>query len=359
VRRWNGTPWDEVGTGSASGGGISNTPFLSAYPSLAIAPDGTPYVAWEDDPPMAAALNIYIRRWDGSAWIEVGTGSASDLGISQDYWEYSEQPSVAVAPDGTPFVAWHTTRAAAPLDLEVYIRSWNGTAWVEVGAGSASGRGVSNTPYLSVSPSLAIAPDGTPYVAWYDSSGGNYEIYVKHWNGLTWQEMGAGSASGGGISDDGASSALPSTAVAPDGSLYVAWNDESSGNWEIYVRRHAGDPTTVTLAGFEAISEGDAIRLEWETASEVDNLGFDLYRSQSVAGEQVRLNAALIPGQNPGSPTGAVYTWLDESVTPGLTNHYWLEDVDVYGQTTQHGPVQVTLPSRPYCHYLPLIHRSP
>jgi hypothetical protein len=42
------TGWDEVGTGSATDGGISDNSGASYRPSVAIAPDGTVHVAWED-----------------------------------------------------------------------------------------------------------------------------------------------------------------------------------------------------------------------------------------------------------------------------------------------------------------------
>jgi hypothetical protein len=99
-------------------------------------------------------------------------------------------------------------------------------------------------------------------------------------------------------------------------------------------------PTAVDLARFEASRQGSAVRVEWETVSEVDTLGFHLYR-QAVEGERVRLNAALIPTQVPGSPDGAVYTWLDEEAWPGRPYCYWLEDVDVYSLATLHGPACV------------------
>jgi hypothetical protein len=98
-------------------------------------------------------------------------------------------------------------------------------------------------------------------------------------------------------------------------------------------------PTAVDLARFEARAEGRAIVLEWETVSEVDNLGFNLYRAESEAGSRVQLNAGLIPSQALGSPLGAVYQFRDETALPGTTYYYWLEDVDIYGQSTYHGPV--------------------
>lgn len=102
------------------------------------------------------------------------------------------------------------------------------------------------------------------------------------------------------------------------------------------------DPTAVTLARFEAAAQAEGILIEWETATEMDNLGFNLYRSTAADGEYVQLNEALIPAQNPGAVFGSVYTWLDEGVTPGMTYFYQLEDVDAEGNTTLHGPVQAT-----------------
>jgi hypothetical protein len=100
-------------------------------------------------------------------------------------------------------------------------------------------------------------------------------------------------------------------------------------------------PTAVELARFEAWPEGRAIHVEWETATEIDNLGFNLYRADTADGPYVKLNEELIPSQAPGSPEGAVYVWLDSTVQTGRTYYYKLEDVDIYGHTTLHGPVRV------------------
>jgi hypothetical protein len=84
---------------------------------------------------------------------------------------------------------------------------------------------------------VAIVRDGTPYVVWNDHSGGNWEVYVRRWNGISWEEVGAGSASGGGISDNSGYSDDPSVAIALDGMPYVAWEDSDGRDGEIYVRR--------------------------------------------------------------------------------------------------------------------------
>ncbi|HOU15573.1 MAG TPA: PKD domain-containing protein [Anaerolineae bacterium] len=106
-------------------------------------------------------------------------------------------------------------------------------------------------------------------------------------------------------------------------------------------------PTAVTLAAFDAVAQGDAILVTWETASELDNVGFNLYRSKSPDGQYTLLNETLIPPQNPGSVIGAVYEWLDTNVQPGVTYFYKLEDLDVKGVSTFHGPVSTASVTAP------------
>jgi hypothetical protein len=101
-------------------------------------------------------------------------------------------------------------------------------------------------------------------------------------------------------------------------------------------------PTAVELVSFEAIPKARGIRIAWETASEIDTLGFNLYRAESLDEVPTRLNDSLIPAGAPGSPGGESYTWLDRPVEAGHTYFYWLEDVDLSGRATRHGPVSAT-----------------
>jgi len=99
-------------------------------------------------------------------------------------------------------------------------------------------------------------------------------------------------------------------------------------------------PLAVTLAEFSAAQQGDAVQVSWETVSELDNAGFNLYRSESAAGPQTLL--AYLPSSSPGGTAGAAYSYEDRAgLVPGTTYFYWLEDVATSGATTLHGPVSV------------------
>lgn len=235
LRRWNGTSWVELGTGSASGGGVSNTTGVSENPALAIPDNGWPIVAWKDD--TSGSDEIYVKRWNGSAWVELGNDSATGGGISNSTGN-TFRPALIIPPDGFPIVAWSDTSNG---NAEIYVRRYNGLDWEEMSSGSASGEGISNNSGGSFRPSMAVGPDGNPIIAWEDSSGGSdFEIYVRRWNGTDWVTMSSGSASGGGISNNGGDSKWPSVAIRSDGSPLIAWEDSSQDDEEIYLRRWNG-----------------------------------------------------------------------------------------------------------------------
>jgi hypothetical protein len=104
------------------------------------------------------------------------------------------------------------------------------------------------------------------------------------------------------------------------------------------------DPTAVELASFSSEPQGRTVLVSWETATELDNLGFNLYRANSAGGERIRLNEWLIASQSPGSTVGSNYQFVDRSAEPGKAYHYWLEDIDVEGVARMNGPVAVQMP---------------
>lgn len=98
-------------------------------------------------------------------------------------------------------------------------------------------------------------------------------------------------------------------------------------------------PTAVNLASFTAAQAGDHNAIAWETVSELHNLGFNLWRGTSANAPDVKLNQYVIPSQAPGGTDGFAYTYPDSKIVSGTSYYYWLEDVDLDGTVTRHGPV--------------------
>ena len=101
------------------------------------------------------------------------------------------------------------------------------------------------------------------------------------------------------------------------------------------------ETTEVDLASFSAHGVDGAVELEWETATELDNIGFQLYRSESEAGPFERITPSAIPGLG-SSVVGASYAYRDTNVTNGTSYYYELEDIETTGRTERHGPVRAT-----------------
>jgi hypothetical protein len=152
---------------------------------------------------------------------------------------------------------------------------------------------------------------------------------------LTWHVLPSGgtSPSSGGVVTLGGSLGQFGPGPSTGGAVVLAggfWNSASAA------------PLAVTLADFSAVQQGDAVLLIWETNSELENRGFNLYRGTTSAGPDRQLNQTLIPSQSQGNPGGFIYTWEDRAdLVPGRSYFYWVEDVDIHGATTMHGPVSV------------------
>ena len=117
----------------------------------------------------------------------------------------------------------------------------------------------------------------------------------------------------------------------------VALNDK----WECTFRNTYSNITEVDLYDFRATVQPNDILLEWETVSEYNNLGFNLFRSTGQQGaDMVKLNQSLIYSPDPGGMEGHEYSYVDDfDLQPYAVYYYWLQDVDLDGTLTMHGPI--------------------
>jgi len=97
----------------------------------------------------------------------------------------------------------------------------------------------------------------------------------------------------------------------------------------------------IALAGlvllFSLENGSTQVVLRWETASEVQTAGYNLYRATSEDGPFEQINERLIPA-SPTRYTGGQYVYTDTGLIPGQTYYYQLEEVETGGKRT---PVEV------------------
>jgi hypothetical protein len=102
--------------------------------------------------------------------------------------------------------------------------------------------------------------------------------------------------------------------------------------------------TGVTLNYFNAVAAEEGLLFEWETASEVDTLGFNIYRSTDLGTTKEKINPDLIPTKFLGTTLSAKYDYLFiDPLNPGVY-YFWLESVDISASPSVfYGPVELTL----------------
>lgn len=162
VAKWNGTGWNELGTGLSA---------LNANgPILALSTFGdTIYAA-------GGFLNNlsknYVARWDGAAWRELDSSSS----LRANGLIYS----IAVDKSGNVYAAGRFTNGAG----KNYVAKWNGHSWKELGIG-AGALNANNDIFA-----IAVDAAGNVY------AGGNFtntagEKYIAKWDGNSWTALGS------------------------------------------------------------------------------------------------------------------------------------------------------------------------
>ncbi len=342
--RWTGSIWSYI-TGSAE-----DQCFSSVAPTEAIAytvPAGGPYnygiVIWRYQVSGTCSNNF-------GHWMQLHTFNGfytSGTGADYAFWYNNTCNSVTIPADGDSAVAVGATfwgedsNATYTYGLETFS---------SLGPRNASGGG---SPGAAVNKPDVVAPDGVSTAAYGVSNNQAYRINTStgFWGTSASAPHVAGMAAtvwelNPGLSLSALRAYIQGQALyKTDGGTCGGSHAPQSGvqnNRFGWGRINLGAPQAVALAAFSAQQVDNAVQVSWETVSEVDNAGFNLYRSEDPAVLGQRLNAALIPSQSPGSTGGFSYVWEDQAgLAAGSIYFYTLEDVDLSGATTRHGPVSV------------------
>ena len=101
--------------------------------------------------------------------------------------------------------------------------------------------------------------------------------------------------------------------------------------------------TNIELSEFYAVFGDSQVTLFWKTETELNNAGFNIFRSETENDGYAQINDSLIPAEGT-SQQGALYEFVDAAVQNGKTYYYKLEDLDLGGNPTMHGPVIANVP---------------
>jgi hypothetical protein len=219
AKKWNGSAWQGGVVGQ-----VGSDP-MRAYQgrSQIIDVAGVPYIAFLeiDKSYFPQKVFVYVKSWNGSAWVLVGSGA-----LNRNTSGYTTAGSVSIGSDGSyPYVAWNEYSTDAVVQTmtpsQIYVSRWNGSTWIAVG-GSLN----VNTSAWAEDASLAYVA-GRPSVAWTErTTGGSNQLFVKTFNGTDWVATGSGP-----LNKDYSTgwSFRPSlVADRASGSLYLGWVEQQA-----------------------------------------------------------------------------------------------------------------------------------
>lgn len=134
-----------------------------------------------------------------------------------------------------------------------------------------------------------------------------------------------------------------------DGNVYFAASKYYGGGYDGYYMAVAADgndislPVTLTLFALSEIPRQTAVKIDWQTASEIENAYWLLFRKS----EEDSIFAQLQKFEGQGnSSTATDYSYTDKAVEAGASYSYQLADVSINGQITYHPQktIKINLP---------------
>lgn len=156
VKRWVGITWVQLG------GPLVSDTWPRAGLNLSIDSLGNPVIAFSGYDPVSTAYKVYVKRWNGFKWLQLGGVLGTD---------WASGPSVAIGSDNYPVVTWVQKN-------NVYASRWNGKNWVSLGT--------TINDATSFYAAVAVDNSNKPVVVFDENS----KINVKRWTGTQWDLIG-------------------------------------------------------------------------------------------------------------------------------------------------------------------------
>ena len=293
----------------------------SRNPVIAYDSSDNIHIVWDDNTP--ARQEIYYRRSTdgGTTW----TSAKRLTKLNGD----SRVPSIAVDPSDNVHIVWFDM---TPGNNEIYYtRSING------GINWSSPKRMTWNPSSSTHPCIAAGSGSDLHIVWQDDGPGNEEIYYKRSTneGLSWPLTKR-------LTWNSGASMYPGVASDSGNDIHVVWTDQTPGNYEVFYKKStnggANWPLTKRLtwnsgasgAPSVATDAGDNIYLVWND----DTLGnYEIFFKRSTNGGSAWATKRLTwNGGDSKVPDIATYStgqihivWADSS--PGNQEIYYRKGI--------------------------------
>ena len=266
-----------------------------------------------------------------SVWVWAGQNSGAAIRIDFDYTTPGNQNQNSISPPGTGVDVWLEVHVTGASNLDTYEFNLNYPS-SDLTFKSA----YEDNPFSGENNFLR--KNGGSTVGWGAT---DYGTYVNIRNTLEGNQ-GEDTPDGEGL----LALVKFTTKVDAPGNLTfgaVEWYDNNGVKDVCTDKGEASLP--VQLSSFSGTSGDGTVTLRWITQSEINNLGFNLHRSLRKDRDYVKINGELIPGAG-SSAVAHTYSYTDKRLTNGITYWYKLEDVDLSGKGTMHGPISA-IPQAP------------
>ncbi|MCC7164277.1 MAG: hypothetical protein IT331_17410 [Anaerolineae bacterium] len=105
-------------------------------------------------------------------------------------------------------------------------------------------------------------------------------------------------------------------------------------------------PTAVGLSAFDANAKNKRVDLKWSTGSELNVVGFNVWRTGRAKGTFEKINLELIPAKQAGGLAGADYVFKDKNRKPGKRYFYKLEMIGTNGSSEWSDVIIIKMPGQ-------------
>ncbi|XLQ20016.1 MAG: Ig-like domain-containing protein [Candidatus Moraniibacteriota bacterium] len=164
----------------------------ASQPQIFVDNDGNPVVAWigiqEEIPDVQEdAVDIFVRKWSGDAWVTMGGIIDSDRIFSDNLPMWNYEFNMVLSSGGHPMIV---TKIDNGEGFEVGYTEWTGSEW----NGKMSSPASYDQMNFGGSPiqiQLARDSNNNPMITYVDNADMR-SIHFAHWNGGSWSSMDGG-----------------------------------------------------------------------------------------------------------------------------------------------------------------------